>query len=127
MSNFMAVLKTCPKCKEKYMPNYQSAECPHQRLADLMSKEIPIKEQIDGLLSWYGEDCNICGYDETKRKKALAQILSLVIAKIDKIKNPYKTMIIEEAGNILCSEEMCELEVGFEDARDAIKKGLEWG
>ena len=36
VNNFMAVLKTCDKCSEKYMPAHQSAECPHERLVDLM-------------------------------------------------------------------------------------------
>ena len=41
-----------------------------------------LREEVDGLLSWYGEDCSIRGYDETKRLKALNQILSLVIPHV---------------------------------------------
>ena len=33
MVNFMALLKQCKKCGDKYMPAHQSSKCPHERLA----------------------------------------------------------------------------------------------
>lgn len=35
MENFMANQKKCEKCGKTYMPNHQSAECPHERLVDM--------------------------------------------------------------------------------------------
>lgn len=43
-------------------------------------------EQIAGLLSWYGEDCAIRGYDDAKKEKAADQILSLLQPLIDQAK-----------------------------------------
>lgn len=52
-SNFMARTFTCGKCEMKYMPAYQSPECPHTRLVDLQSSKLmeEIKRKVLGC--WY--------------------------------------------------------------------------
>lgn len=37
IDNFKATQKTCEKCGKQYMTAHQSAECPHERLVDLMT------------------------------------------------------------------------------------------
>ena len=61
-----------------------------------------------------GEDIR---WDKVSETVARAQ-LKKVYERVKKVKNPYKTMTAEEAGKT--PPEMCELETGFEDARQKI-------
>jgi len=56
-------------------------------------------------------------------KDYIRKLLKWLKEHIKKIKNPYKTMTAEEAGKT--PMRMCELETGFEDARQKILECLE--
>ena len=44
-NEFLAGLKTCDKCEEKYTPAYQSVECPHERRTDLTTNPYLLTEE----------------------------------------------------------------------------------